>query len=243
MNQKKLSTKEKILEAAGHIFAHKGYKNSTIRNIATEAQVNVAAINYHFGDKEGLYRKVLEDVFSSGFSRFPADMKIGANADSTDPQQLLRSFIHAFFYRMHSGEGWGGMSGQGRLIARELLNPGPVFDTIVKNYINPHKTLLYNIIVDIMGCDPGPKVIMSCVISIIGQCVYYALGAAVIAKISVDNSPSEDNLAQLADNVWLFSLGGIGKFKEEVNGKMSSSSQPDSKLLNHSNFSNRKEEI
>jgi len=213
MTNQTLSTKERILKAAGDIFGQKGFRDSTVRMIAKAAEVNTAAINYHFRDKEGLYGAVLEDVFHTGFTRFPANKEIGANGD---PEQRLRAFIKAMFYRLQSSEGWGGMSGQGRLIARELLDPSPSFESILNRYIKPHKDLLYTIIVDIMETDPGPEKVMPCAISVIGQCIYYALARKVISRISAENAPTDDNLDRLADDVWLFSMGGIARIKEEA---------------------------
>jgi AcrR family transcriptional regulator len=205
-------TKERILRSASLIFGTKGFKDATIRVIAQAAQVNVAAINYHFQGKEGLYRAVLEDVFHTGFTRFPATLDIGPDSD---PEQRLRTFIRSMFYRLQSREGWGGMAGQGRLIARELLDPSPDFAPILDRYVKPHKDLLLSIIVDIMQINPGPDKLMSCAISIIGQCIYYALASTVIRKVFADIFATEDNLDQLADSVWLFSLGGIARTKEE----------------------------
>lgn len=204
-------TKKRILEAAGEIFGTKGFKDATIRTIAKDAKVNIAAINYHFRDKEGLYGAVLEEVFQLGFTRFPANMDLAANAD---PQQRLKAFIRAMFYRLQSKEGWGGIGGRGRLIARELLDPSPAFEAVLDRYIKPHKDMLVAIIIDIMGTDPGPEKLMSCAISIIGQCIYYALASPVIRKISADNAPTEENLDRLAQFVWLFSLGGIAKIQD-----------------------------
>ena len=204
-------TKERILASAGEIFGTRGFKDATIRTIARDAKVNIAAINYHFRDKEGLYGAVLEEVFYLGFTRFPATMDLAPNAD---PQQRLRAFIRAMFFRLQSKEGWGGIAGRGRLIARELLDPSPAFEAVLDRYIKPHKDLLAAIISDIMGSDPGPEKLMPCAISIIGQCIYYALAAPVIRKISADNAPTEENLDRLAEFVWLFSLGGIAKIKD-----------------------------
>lgn len=212
MSNQTTSTKKKILDSASVIFGKKGFKDATIRRIAKSAQVNIAAINYHFRDKEGLYGAVLEDVFRSGFSRFPATMEIGYDAD---PEQRLRAFIRAMFYRLQSREGWGGMSGQGRLIARELIDPSPAFESVLDRYVKPNKDLLVKIIIDIMQTNPGMKKLMPCVLSIIGQCIYYALASTVIQRITEDYSPTEDNIEQLADSVWLFSLGGIARIKEE----------------------------
>jgi TetR/AcrR family transcriptional regulator, regulator of cefoperazone and chloramphenicol sensitivity len=203
-------TKERILEAAGEIFGTKGFKDATIRTIARDGKVNVAAINYHFRDKEGLYGAVLEEVFHLGFTRFPASMDLTAGAD---PQQRLKAFIRAMFYRLQSKEGWGGIGGRGRLIARELLDPSPAFEAVLDRYIKPHMDLLVAIITDIMGTDPNPEKLLPCAISIIGQCIYYAMASPVIRKISADDAPTEENLDRLAEFVWLFSLGGIAKIK------------------------------
>src|SRR5260370_8086359 len=54
------ATREKIIKAASHAFARNGYEGASIRAIVAEADVNQAAINYHFGSKEGLYRAVLQ---------------------------------------------------------------------------------------------------------------------------------------------------------------------------------------
>ncbi len=212
MPDQTMPTKERILRSASMIFGKKGYKDATIRMIAQAAQVNVAAINYHFQGKEGLYRDVLEDVFCTGFSRFPATLDVGTDAD---PEQRLRAFIRGMFYRLQSREGWGGLSGQGRLIAREMLNPSPAFSLILDRYIKPQKDLLLAIIVDIMQTNPGPDKLRSCTVSIIGQCIYYALASTVIHQVFADKSATEDNLDQLADSVWLFSLGGIARIKED----------------------------
>ena len=48
-------TRRQLLEAAGAVFAEAGYRDATVREICRRAHANIAAINYHFGDKEKLY--------------------------------------------------------------------------------------------------------------------------------------------------------------------------------------------
>ncbi len=52
-------TRERIVKAAQRLFADHGYKDTSVRAVVTRARVNQAAINYHFGGKDGLYREVL----------------------------------------------------------------------------------------------------------------------------------------------------------------------------------------
>jgi AcrR family transcriptional regulator len=54
------STREKLVEAAGHVFAEHGYQATTVREIVKRSGANIAAVNYHFGDKLGLYTEVLQ---------------------------------------------------------------------------------------------------------------------------------------------------------------------------------------
>lgn len=64
----KVSTKEKMLDAAVRLFQTQGYDGTSVRDIATEANVNVALISYHFGGKQGLYEKLITQ-FLEGYLR------------------------------------------------------------------------------------------------------------------------------------------------------------------------------
>ncbi|MEZ6108609.1 MAG: TetR family transcriptional regulator [Pirellulaceae bacterium] len=55
-----LGTKERLVQAAGPIFARSGFAEATVREICDSAGANLAAINYHFGDKWGLYVATIE---------------------------------------------------------------------------------------------------------------------------------------------------------------------------------------
>lgn len=210
LEQTTTTTPERILEAAGEIFGREGFKAATIRRIADAANANVASINYHFRDKEGLYAAVLENLFKLGFSRFPADQGVG---HETPPEERLRTFIRGMFHRLLSSEGWGGLSGPGQLIAREFLEPTPSFEPIIEKYINPHKDMLVSILAELLGNNPPPEILAPCALSVIGQCIYYALGAPVIRRLTEHANPTEGNLNLLAEFVWQFSLGGISRIR------------------------------
>lgn len=59
------TAKMRIIEAAGPIFAQKGFAATTVREICSQAKVNQAAINYYFGSKESLYKEVFTATYSS----------------------------------------------------------------------------------------------------------------------------------------------------------------------------------
>lgn len=60
MSSKRDSTPDQLIHAAQHLFAEKGFKATTIQDIAGEAGVNVSLVSYHFNGKEGLFRACIE---------------------------------------------------------------------------------------------------------------------------------------------------------------------------------------
>lgn len=202
-----LSTKVRIMETAGEIFGDQGFRAATIRSIAEAAQVNVAAINYHFGDKERLYRTILKDIFKRGFLSFPSVTPL---SPGQDPEKQLQRFIRDMFFRLASQEGLGvGSTGRGRLIAREFLDPTQALDEIVETYIKPHRDVLLSILAGVCGTQPDDPRLKPCAVSIIGQCVYFSFAAPLIKKLMPECVLTPDNLEQMAHGVYLFSLGGI----------------------------------
>jgi AcrR family transcriptional regulator len=55
-----MTTKETIIESALKLFSTKGFEGTSVREIAADADVNVAMINYYFGSKESLFESVVE---------------------------------------------------------------------------------------------------------------------------------------------------------------------------------------
>src|SRR5580700_2897961 len=83
------ATREKIIKAASRAFAHDGYEGASIRAIVGEADVNQAAINYHFGSKEGLYRAVLQTALRA----LMKDDDTASNPSALSREAALRSFV------------------------------------------------------------------------------------------------------------------------------------------------------
>lgn len=207
MDQTQLSTRERIIDCAGDMFGQKGFRETTIRAIAEAAGVNVAAINYHFRDKEGLYAEVIEDIFSRGFQRFPS--LIPETEPPLSPEEKLKVFIKGTVYRLLSPEGWGGQRGKGRLIAREMLEFTQPFAQVVQRYIKPHKDELVIILRDIVGETVGRDDILFSVVSILGQCIYYVYATSLIELVAPEYAPLENNIDRIVEHVFRFSMGGL----------------------------------
>jgi TetR/AcrR family transcriptional regulator len=88
MNNNKLDTVSRIMQAAITHFSRKGFGGARIDEIAKEAGVNKAAIYYHIGDKGALYEKVVEQVLGGMADRLTDNIK-EAQTDS----ERIRVFI------------------------------------------------------------------------------------------------------------------------------------------------------
>src|SRR5271154_6682228 len=85
------STRQQLLEAAGHMFAKKGFERSTAKEICERAGTNTAAVNYYFGGIEALYGAVMEEARNRIFSVREIGLAI---AGKTTPEAKLGAAIN-----------------------------------------------------------------------------------------------------------------------------------------------------
>lgn len=198
-------TKRRLLDAAGEIFSEKGFKAATVREICRLAKANVAAVHYHFGDKEGLYKALLIEAFEAGLNRYPPHMDLEPGASS---EERLFAFIHSFLLRML---GSGRFAWCGKLMARELHEPTQALDHIVERHILPLAIRLRAIIAEILGegAKLNDKRTLYCSMSVVGQCQYIFRSRSVIDKLFPGLQFDESGIAELARHVTDFSYNAL----------------------------------
>src|SRR6266404_5170262 len=107
-------TRSRLLEAAGEVFAEQGFRAATVREICGRAGANIAALHYHFGDKERMYSAVLADTAQKSLEKYP----IGGGVSPGAPAEArLEAFIRNYMERLLD-EGRPAWFGQ--LLAREM---------------------------------------------------------------------------------------------------------------------------
>ena len=77
-NTTHFSTKERILGAAEELFAQHGFAGTSLRQVTSRADVNIAAVNYHFGSKENLVNEVFRrrmDEMNRALAALPDNLK------------------------------------------------------------------------------------------------------------------------------------------------------------------------
>ena len=195
-------TRERLLRAAGEIFAEQGFRSATVREISRRANVNVAAVNYHFRDKEGLYSSVLKYTLDSAVKKYPLALGLKEGATS---EEALGAFVRLLLCRVLDD---GRPSWHGKLMAREFIEPTAALDQMIDEAIQPLYQNLSGILRDLMGPGANGERVRMCLMSIVGQCIYYFHVRPVIEKIYQREFGPKD-LDQLSEHITRFSLGGI----------------------------------
>jgi AcrR family transcriptional regulator len=141
-------TKLKILDAAERLFAHQGYHYTSMRAITTAAEVNLAAVNYHFGSKETL----LEEVFKRRLLPLNAVrlerlevVRDQARQENRTPEiaDALRAFIEPTIRFRFEEPGAVHFS---TLVSRALSDPDPAVRDIFVPLIMPLFHLLFELL-------------------------------------------------------------------------------------------------
>ncbi len=211
------SSREKIIDAAAEVFGRRGYKAATVREICKKADVNVAAVNYYFQGKEGLYREVTRDMIAKTFERYPVTLKTEAGAP---PEQRLQTFIRAVLFRLLAPDGLSGYPGKGQLVARELADPSPILDGIVEDFIRPTAATLGGIVLELLGPSATEKEVMKCQVSVIGQCFHYALARPILTRLTPFEFSNQEIIEELARHVARFSLAGIAGIRKQLEARI-----------------------
>jgi AcrR family transcriptional regulator len=87
------NTKERILHAAEDLFAQNGFAGTSLRQVTSRADVNIAAVNYHFGTKENLVQEVFKHRMDEMSEKRLAQLSKAIDKDPTDLESILLAFI------------------------------------------------------------------------------------------------------------------------------------------------------
>ncbi|MCC6676361.1 MAG: CerR family C-terminal domain-containing protein [Phycisphaerales bacterium] len=206
------TTHDRLLEAAGEVFADAGFREARIRDICARAGANIAAVNYHFGGKEGLYRAVLEhaECHAGGAVALDAMARL-------DPEDQLRAFVRGFMARMFEQ---GKPAWQGKLMVREMADPTEALDRVVERIIRPHWELLVEIVARVAGPGVDRESVELCAASVIGQCVLYRNCGPIIDRLSPghrqarnDREAAQATIERTARHIADFSLGALAAMR------------------------------
>jgi TetR/AcrR family transcriptional regulator, regulator of cefoperazone and chloramphenicol sensitivity len=197
-----LKTRRRLLESGARLFAARGFTHVTVREICTAAGANVAAVNYHFGDKLGLYVQVVRAAIDAMRTTSEAVRQPNEPGSAED---RLRRYIRVFLRRVAGRESW-----IHQLMAREMADPTPALDLIVEQAIRPRMLYLIRLVAELLECSAEDERAIRCAASVQAQCL--SLLPNPVGKrlrLPPRRRGNEAELEAVVQHVAEFSLAGI----------------------------------
>jgi TetR/AcrR family transcriptional regulator, regulator of cefoperazone and chloramphenicol sensitivity len=194
-------TRQQLLEVAGRVFAERGYVDATSKEICERANANIAAVNYHFGGKDGLYAAVLEEAHARLLSIDIVTEITQAKASAADKLRLLLRKIVGEVAKRDAGA-W-----ELRVLSRELMAPTQLKDAMMKNQVMPKAKMMTGMIGEILGVPPTHPAVARSLANIMGPCVFLLIVDPNWQKKIFPTLMSD--IDALVEHMVAFAIGGL----------------------------------
>ena len=197
-------TREHLLEAAGHVFAQKGFERTTAKEICERAGTNTAAVNYYFGGIEALYAAVMEEARNRIFSV----RKIGlAIAGKTDPAAKLKAALNVL---IESLLGPVSSSWALQVFGRDMVTPSPTTYSAKEKLLLPGARVLRELVGELMGLpEDHPAVARGCMTLMAPICVLILGDRRIMNRALPGLGLTADDGPTLASHLADYALAGL----------------------------------
>jgi AcrR family transcriptional regulator len=192
----------RLLNAAGEVFAHKGFDAATVREICQTAGVNVAAVNYYFRDKRQLYFETVTQAqcMQVDLSQFTWPPEMPA-------EHKLAGFVRLMMTEMLDDER---PSWHVALMMREMAEPTEACAELVRSFIGPKFAILVQVLRELLPTETTEDVIHLHAFSVVGQCLLYRFHRPV-GRLLIGEEAFERfrDVELIAGHITQFSLQGL----------------------------------
>jgi len=200
------TTRLHILETAGQLFAERGFAESTSKEICTRAGTNMAAVNYHFGSRDGLYEAVLIEAHRQLVS---IDELVSLASAAADPRLKLRAFLtHLIEMGSQPKAPWGF-----RVVLREALSPSPALPVMIRQAVLPKAKLIRGLIGGIMDLPGDHPSVQRALLFVVLPCI-----VMTVAPRNLRNEvlPALKDAEGLADDLMRYVFAGLDAMAKEA---------------------------
>ena len=202
--RRQLSTRARIIEVAGQVFAEKGYEGATGKEICERAAVNAAAISYHFGGMAMLYHEVLLEAYDTmvAFDEFSKLLSA-----EVEPEKRLLALCRIM---SHSALQSAGESWEMRVISREALSPSAELEELRNSQLIPKIVLLRDLVAELLGLPVDHTAVVLGCLQIMAPIVLLQVGDwTAISRALPGFNLDPGNESQCAHYLYTFMLGGL----------------------------------
>ena len=205
-------TKERILDEAEALFALKGYDAVGVREITGAANCNLAAVNYHFGNKKNLYLEVFRSRWLPRASRIKKCFQDSLKAeDPLTPSAVVQSLARAFLAGPFSEEE---RKRHHQLISSELAKPTEAFKMVADQAMRPLFDSLFEDLRCVLPDDNEEEKLVLSICSVFAMVLYFNFARILISRFTGCDYDA-DFKGRLVDHIVEFSINGLGAKSKE----------------------------
>jgi len=194
---------DRLLQKAVEVFAEYGFRDATVREICSRANVNVASVNYYFRSKEALYNQAVAFAFEEANRLYPQNAALDTGLP---PEQRLGLFIDNFLHKLLDDSHLGLHS---KLITREISDPTKALDEVIASGIAPQCALLGEIVGLLLGSSVDKAAVDRSILSIMGQCLMFKHSRSVIDRLYPELIGDASAVQDSARHITQFSLAAL----------------------------------
>lgn len=206
-------TRERLLTEAEILFAQRGYDAVSVREITTAARSNLAAVNYHFGNKRNLYLEVFRDRWVPRARRLQKFFKESLAAqDRASPAAVAQALAQAFLMGPLSDEE---RCRHHQLMVRELGQPTGALELVADQVMRPFFKELADTLRPAIPEELDNERLMLNILSMFAVVLYFNFARVAVSRIT-EREYDTAFKDRLVKHIVGFSLNGLGGKKEEV---------------------------
>jgi AcrR family transcriptional regulator len=200
-------TKERILDTAETLFAEKGFQAVSVREITSAAKCNLAAVNYHFGNKENLYLEVFRSRWVPRAKRVQESFRQSLTSKKNlSPSAVIRALAEAFVE--------GPLSDAERLrhsqlMSREMTQPTEAFEHVAEEVIRPFFREVAQTLESALSNKISQEQIMLNIFSIFAIILYFNFARVAVSRLTGREYDTSFR-ASLVEQITQFSVKGLG---------------------------------
>ena len=175
-------TRERLLEAAVSVFAERGYRDASLREICRRAGANNAAVNYHFRSKRDLYREVLRGAFRTIHRERPLEIASAPPRDAAEARARLAGLVRGLSSALLEPR----LAPHELVLIHEMTSPTPglddVMQDIVEEYVRPRHRAMAASLAPLL-CGASEREIALRALGVVGRILFHRWAAPVSLRL------------------------------------------------------------
>ncbi|MBL9047364.1 MAG: CerR family C-terminal domain-containing protein [Tabrizicola sp.] len=190
-------TRLALIRAGIRLFGLQGFSATSVRQLANEAQANIAAITYHFGGKDGL-RLACAEEFGRRMGAATGARVVGGDISPDSAREELRTIVRTMLGFLLDAKGASELV---PFMLRELAENGPGIDIVYRGFAEPTHRRLCLLWAQATGTEAEDESVKLAVFALIGQLMYFRIGQPIVSRRMGWAAIGPAELRQITDRI------------------------------------------